>query len=248
MSTISLNDARTPDDMRLYAIGDSHGCLDELKALDQMIIDDLQARPVKEHKIIFLGDYVDRGPDSAGCLQYLLERRASDPNVVCLKGNHEEKLVEFLANPIKLADSFLTYGGDALAASYGVDAPPLSTSSDVMQKFCKALQAAVPARHLDFIDSLLSHVILGDYMFVHAGVRPNVPLDEQTAHDMMWVRREFIPHTDLYEKIIIHGHTPQLEPEVMANRINVDTLCYDTGNLTAVVLEGNERRFLQTNP
>ena len=242
--TISLDDARTPDDMRIYAIGDSHGCLDELKALDQMISDDLLARPVERHKIIFLGDYVDRGPASAGCLQYLLERRASDSNVVCLKGNHEDKMVEFLANPIKLVDSFLTYGGDALAASYGVNAPSLPVSDDVMQKFCTSLQAAVPAHHLDFIDSLLSHVILGDYMFVHAGIRPNVPLDEQTAHDMMWVRREFIPHTELHEKVIVHGHTPHRKPEVMANRINVDTLCYDTGNLTAVVLEGNEHRFL----
>ena len=206
--TISLDDARTPDDMRIYAIGDSHGCLDELKALDQMISDDLLARPVERHKIIFLGDYVDRGPASAGCLQYLLERRASDSNVVCLKGNHEDKMVEFLANPIKLVDSFLTYGGDALAASYGVNAPSLPVSDDVMQKFCTSLQAAVPAHHLDFIDSLLSHVILGDYMFVHAGIRPNVPLDEQTAHDMMWVRREFIPHTELHEKVIVHGHTP----------------------------------------
>ena len=84
MPTVSLKDARTPDDMRIYALGDSHGCLDELKALDQMISDDLQARPIESHKIIFLGDYVDRGPDSAGCLQYLLERRASDPNVLCL--------------------------------------------------------------------------------------------------------------------------------------------------------------------
>ena len=181
MPTISLKDARTPDAMRIYAIGDSHGCLNELKALDQMILDDLQARPIESHKIIFLGDYVDRGPASAGCLQYLLERRTADPNVVCLKGNHEDKMVEFLANPIKLADSFLTYGGDTLAASYGVDAPSLSVSDDVMQKFCETLQAAVPAHHLDFIDSLLSHVILGDYMFVHAGIRPNVPLDEQTA-------------------------------------------------------------------
>ena len=248
MPTISLKAARTPDDMRIYAIGDSHGCLDELKALDQMILDDLQARPVANHKIIFLGDYVDRGPDSAGCLQYLSERRAADTNVVCLKGNHEDKMVEFLANPIKLANSFLTYGGDTLAASYGVDAPSLSVSDDVMQEFCEALQAAVPAHHLDFIDSLLSHIILGDYMFVHAGIRPNVPLNQQTERDMMWIRGEFIPHTGLHEKVVVHGHTPQLQPEVMTNRINVDTLCYDTGNLTAVVLEGNEHRFLQTNP
>ncbi|MEP1442857.1 MAG: metallophosphoesterase family protein [Hyphomicrobiales bacterium] len=248
MPTISLNDARTPNDMRIYAIGDSHGCLDELKALDQMISDDLKAQPVKNHTIIFLGDYVDRGPDSAGCFQYLLERRAADPNVVCLKGNHEEKMVEFLANPIKLANSFLTYGGDTLAASYGIEAPSLSVDDDVMRKFCEALQAAVPSHHLDFIDSLLSHVILGDYMFVHAGIRPNVPLDEQTAHDMMWIRREFVPYKELHEKVIVHGHTPHRRPEVMANRINVDTLCYDTGNLTAVVLEGNEHRFLQTNP
>ena len=248
MSIISLKDARTPDDMRIYAIGDSHGCLDELKALDQMILDDLQARPVKSHKIIFLGDYVDRGPASAGCLQYLLERRTANSNVVCLRGNHEDKMVEFLANPIKLADSFLTYGGDTLAASYGVTAPSLSVSDDVMRKFCEELQAAVPTHHLDFIDNLLSHVILGDYMFVHAGIRPNVPLDQQKERDMMWIRSEFIPYTGLHEKVIVHGHTPQLQPEVMTNRINVDTLCYDTGNLTAVVLEGNEHRFLQTNP
>ena len=215
MPTISFKDARTPDDMRIYAIGDSHGCLDELKTLDQMILDDLQARPVANHNIIFLGDYVDRGPDSAGCLQYLLERRATDTNVACLKGNHEEKMIEFLATPIKLANSFLTYGGDALAASYGVDAPSLSVSDDIMRKFCEELQAAVPSHHLNFIDSLLSHAILGDYLFVHAGIRPNVPLNQQTAHDMMWIRGEFISYTGLHEKVIVHGHTPQLQPEVM---------------------------------
>lgn len=245
-STIVVGEASAPEGTRLYAIGDVHGCLDQLKRLHGIIEDDLTLRPVPAYQIIYLGDYVDRGPDSKGCIQFLIEKMATDPNVTCLKGNHEDKLRSFLKDPLGVSDSFLTYGGRELSLSYGVPPAPLMAADDAMITFRNALKTAIPAEHLTFMRALPTSHIVGDYMFVHAGIRPDIALNEQRDRDLMWIRTDFLFHSDPLNKVIIHGHTPNHNPEVKRNRINVDTLAYDTGNLTCVVLEGRKHLFLST--
>lgn len=246
MTTIRTGEARAPKDTRLYAIGDVHGCLDELKALHTIIADDLNLRPVANHQIIHLGDYVDRGPDSKGCIQYLIETMESVPNMVSLKGNHEDKLFSFLNDPIEKAYSFLTYGGGSLSRSYGVEPAKLGGSEKDMIAFRDRLQSAIPSEHFSFMRSLPTSYGTGDYLFVHAGVRPDVALENQSDHDLMWIRTDFLDHPDPLAKVIVHGHTPHEEPEFKINRINVDTLAYATGILTCVVLEEDKHLFLST--
>ena len=242
---VHLGESSTPKNTRLYAIGDVHGHIDLLKKLQQQISDDINKHPIDQHKIVFLGDYIDRGPDSAGCIEYLIDLTAGNEAVICLKGNHEDKLEIFLKDPIATADSFFTYGGAECAESYGVDmAGYRGDEAEILQKR-EELNSKIPAHHKEFYAQLTGTVTFGDYMFVHAGVRPGVALDRQSSHDLMWIRNEFIPHTGLFEKIIVHGHTPAFPMEILPNRINVDTHAYDTGVLSCIVLEDKEYRVIE---
>ncbi len=244
---VSLGESSTPDNTRIYAIGDVHGHIDLLVKLHQKISDDLDKNPIDQHRIIFLGDYIDRGPDSAGCVEYLIELSAKNEAVICLKGNHEDKLEKFLKDPVAIADSFFTYGGGECAESYGVDmAGYRGDRPETLQK-CEELNSNIPAHHIEFYAQLARTVTFGDYMFVHAGVRPGVALDQQSSHDLMWIRSEFIPHQGLYEKVIVHGHTPAFPMEILPNRINVDTQAYDTGVLSCIVLEDKEFRVIDSS-
>lgn len=244
--SVRLGEARAPADTRLYAIGDVHGCLDQLRVLHGLIEDDLSNRPLPNYQIIQLGDYVDRGPDSSGCIQFLIEAMATNPNLHCLMGNHEDKLLTFLNDPIGTAHSFLTYGGDKLSLSYGVTPVPVTARDDAFINLRDRLGAAIPLEHLSFMEGLPTSHVAGDYMFVHAGVQPGTALDDQNDHDLMWTREPFLSYPEPLSKVIIHGHTPHVKPEVTINRINVDTLAYDTGNLTCVALDDNQYRFLST--
>lgn len=246
MKTVKLGEAKTPDNTRIYAIGDTHGYLDLMVNLHGQIKDDLAKKPIEKYKIIFLGDYIDRGPNSKGCIDYLIGLLSEDPNVICLKGNHEEKLIQFLEDPIKIARSFLTYGGVECALSYGVQPASISSTTAEMINFRDKMLAAIPKSHIDFIGELLISQISGDYMCVHAGVKPGVPLDQQIDHDLMTIRSEFIPYTGLHEKVIVHGHTPHYPIEIEPNRMNADTCAYDTGVLTCIVLEDDKYRILST--
>lgn len=246
MSNIALGEAYTPEDTRIYAIGDVHGYLNLLFKIHDLISDDLAQYPVKHHKIIHLGDYIDRGPNSKGCIQYLINLMASNENVSCLKGNHEEKLIRFLDDPIATAYSFLTYGGAECAKSYGVQPPHLDVSNDEMLAFRDELLQSIPRSHIEFIGELLFGQTFGDYFFAHAGVRPGVAIKDQTNHDLMTIRKEFISYHGLFSKVIVHGHTPHHPIEIKQNRINADTMAYATQELTAVVLEGNQYRILAT--
>lgn len=248
MTAIRTGEARTPKDTRLYAIGDVHGCLDELKVLHTIIADDLRFRPIPAHQIIHLGDYVDRGPDSNGCIQFLMETMEGAPNMVSLKGNHEDKLFNFLNDPVATAYSFLTYGGAQLSRSYGVEPAEIGATENDMIAFRDMLQSTIPSEHLTFMRSLPTSHGVGDYLFVHAGVRPDVPLEDQNDRDLMWIRTDFLYHANPLAKVIVHGHTPHDEPEFKINRINVDTLAYATGILTCVVLEEDRHLFLSTKP
>jgi len=231
--------------MRIYAIGDVHGYLQLLKKIHQKIRKDLNNNPTEQYKIVFLGDYIDRGPDSAGCVQYLLDLSAEDDHVICLKGNHEDKLEKYLATPLDIAESFFTYGGVECAMSYGVDMTGYKSTDEHNIDVCNQLNKNIPLEHRQFYSSLAKFATFGDYYFTHAGVRPGVMLTEQSDNDLMCIRSEFISNTALYEKVIVHGHTPAYPMEILPNRINVDTGAYYTGVLSCIVLDGMSHRVLE---
>jgi len=244
---IQLQDAALPKGERVYAIGDIHGCLNEFEQLLKLIKKDLKKNPIKSHHLIFLGDYFDRGPDSFGVINRLIKLQSKHVNVICLKGNHEDKFIEFLADPKKLATGFFTYGGTETAQSFGVKKKLLDNPLPNAQKIRNMLRDNMSTKQIEFLIDLEHSTSIGDYFFCHAGVRPGVKLKDQSPNDLMWIRQEFLSHTGSYKKIIVHGHTPQAQPEVLPNRINVDTKCYDSGVLTCVVLEKKTHRFLQTD-
>ena len=229
----------------MYAIGDVHGCLRELNVILELIEEDIGTRPIDECKLIFLGDYVDRGPDNFGTLDRLVKLKYGN-NLPCIfiMGNHDERLLSFMNNPEIVGEEITLWGGDATLKDYGV-------STRWFKRFNSAsaaemLNKTMPKAHREFLEGLEPYHIQDDFFFCHAGVRPGVPLVNQSAHDLMWIRADFLKHQEAFEKVVVHGHTPNSTPEVKSNRINVDTHCYDTGTLTALVLEGNSRRFLAT--
>ncbi len=245
--TIELGEAKTPDDTRIYAIGDIHGCITEFERLLEIIQNDLASAQIANHLIIFLGDYVDRGPDSAGCVEKLIKLRESSDNVVCLKGNHEDKFLKFLDDPLGVAGSFFGYGGIELSQSYGVNIAAIGDPLMNAQAVREELVRLAPKEHLAWLEALPTSFGSGDYFFAHAGVDPGVPLNSQNPHDLMWIRGAFLANDEPLEKVVVHGHTPHSKPEVKLNRINVDTCAYDTSVLTCVVLEGAGYRFLDTS-
>lgn len=237
-----LGDAQVESGLRVYAIGDVHGCFDQLIELLERIRADREESPVENCKIIFLGDYVDRGPDNNGVLDYLISLQEGDEDCIFLMGNHDERMVSFIENPAHVWDDMMRWGGAQTIASYGV----IPVAGEEYGSISKRFAEAVPTRHLEFLKSLKPSHEVGDYFFCHAGVRPGVSLQNQSALDLMWIRSDFTLHEKPFEKVVIHGHTPQDVPEVRNNRLNIDTRCYDTGVLTAVALEGKSYRFLQT--
>lgn len=243
---IHLKDAKIPKGERVYAIGDVHGCLLQLTQLLKAIKRDLKSSPVEKYHIVFLGDYVDRGPDSKGVIDRLIKLQRKHANVHLLKGNHEEKLLDFLDHPEKLARGFFTYGGVETALSYGVKSGHLDVAMPNARKIRSRLLDRIPENHMKFFQNLAVSVSIGDFFFCHAGIRPGVKLKKQRDHDLMWIRQEFIASSKLHEKIVVHGHTPRMKPVVRPNRINVDTKCYASGVLSCLVLEKCKRRFIQT--
>jgi serine/threonine protein phosphatase 1 len=240
-----VDGACIPDGMRVYAIGDVHGRNDLLiSLLTQIEHDDAQRGPA-DTQIIFLGDLVDRGPDSAGVIETAMALCASGRRVRFLLGNHEEV---FLAACRKRDEKTLRYfmriGGDATIQSYPI------TRAEYLEldhaQLAQRLATLVPQAHLDFLAGFEDQIIIGDYAFVHAGIRPGVPLSEQKRSDMRWIREEFTGHRGDLEKVVIYGHTIYEKVEERGSRIGIDTGAYASGRLTAIGLEGGERWFLQT--
>jgi serine/threonine protein phosphatase 1 len=193
--------------------------------------------------VVFLGDYVDRGPDSKGVIDRVLSLPAPFQGKF-LRGNHDQALLDFLADPASY-DGWCDFGADETLTSYGVRPPrdhSLSTFCDVRDRFLQAL----PAEHLHFFRTLLLSWEIGDYFFAHAGVRPSAPLNQQKEDDLLWIREEFLDSSEDFGKVVVHGHTPTDGPVKRANRIGIDTGAYLTGRLTALVLDGQNQRFLQT--
>jgi serine/threonine protein phosphatase 1 len=228
-----------PEGVALYAVGDIHGRADLLDRLHHAILADAAARAAAERRIVYLGDYIDRGEDSAGVIERLVERPLAGFRAVHLCGNHEDLLLRFLTDE-SVAPHWLHNGGDTTLASYGL-APDRDWT-----RLQRNLRRALPRRHLAFLEALaLSHAA-GDYLFVHAGIRPGLPLDRQRREDLLWIRGEFLDSTAPHGRIVVHGHSIAHEVEFRANRIGIDTGAYMTGRLTCLALEGSERRLIGT--
>lgn len=230
----------------VYAVGDVHGRLDVLGPLLRDIAQDAMAANAAEPPLlVFLGDYVDRGADSKGVVDLILEMRTwAKFEVRALKGNHEEALLQFLAEPA-FGQTWLDHGGAATLASYGVQPPAQRTDPEAWVKARDAFAATLPAEHRAFYEGLELMIVVGDYAFVHAGVRPGVPLAEQAERDLLWIRQEFLTERGRFEKVIVHGHTPMETPQLTPSRLGVDTGAYATGVLTAVRLEGETQQVMQ---
>ncbi len=240
-----LDTARVPDGVRIYAIGDIHGRNDLLQALLAKIdADDAQRSPA-DTQIVFLGDLMDRGPDSAGVIETAMALKASGKNVRFLMGNHEEVFVRACRkHDPKITRFFLRIGGEATVLSYPITRMEYMTLD--MEQLSERLTSLVPQEHLEFIEGFEDQIVIGDYAFVHAGIRPGVPLSEQKVSDLRWIREEFVEQRGDLEKVVVYGHTIYDEIEERGSRIGIDTGAYASGKLTALALEGSERWYLQT--
>jgi serine/threonine protein phosphatase 1 len=234
---------RVPEGTVVYAIGDIHGQLDLLRRLETEIQADAAKRASNRRVVVYVGDYIDRGPASRGVIEHLIAKPLDGFEPVHLIGNHDQWLLDFLNEPAK-GQSWLMNGGRATLASYGVNDVTSGTQREQMMALSKALAGAMPPKHLRFFQSLKHSHTEGDYFFAHAGVRPGVPLADQDPNDLIWIREEFLYSEEYFGKVVVHGHTPGHTPEEHRNRIAIDTGAFMTGRLTAVVLEGAKRRFL----
>ena len=243
---VMLPDASAPPGVRLYAIGDVHGRTDLLAEMHQRIAGDLARRPVAGWRVIHLGDYVDRGLDSAGTLELLLDYQGAGRGDFLI-GNHDRFLLDFLTDPESADfDLWIVNGGIKTLDSFGIDGMMMAYSSaeDALLRLHQALIAAMRPGLLEFLAGLSPMLRYGDYVFVHAGVRPGVPLDEQSDHDLIWIREPFLSSDADHGAVVVHGHTPVEAVEVRFNRIDIDTGAVFTGNLTCLVLEGTTRGLL----
>lgn len=231
--------ASTPANTRLYAVGDIHGRADLLAEMTARIDDDLRRRPVSYAVEIYLGDYIDRGDESKDVIDILC-RRLVYRNAICLRGNHEALLEAFIEDAGAF-QAWLNLGGRETLQSYGLHADPEDYAPEVWQA---AFHATFPRTHSLFLQCLRNTYRCGDYLFVHAGIRPGVPLAQQTQEDMTWIRSEFLSSTTDHGYIVVHGHTPVARPEIYGNRINIDTGAVRSGMLTCIALEGSSMLIL----
>lgn len=225
-------------------MGDIHGCLERLTALQAAIEQDAKSGPARL-VVVYLGDFIDRGENSKGVVDHLLAAPLKGFESVYLKGNHEDFLLKFLDDPGQ-AMAWLANGGSQTCHSYGFDpTSPPDDAQDLLAWLREEISRRLPGSHLAFMKSLaLSHVE-GDYFFCHAGVQPSLPLHEQKEEDLLWIREPFLSSKTNFEKFIVHGHTPTRQPDVRANRVGIDTgACYG-GKLTAMVIEKDGFRFLE---
>lgn len=245
------------DGKRIYAIGDIHGCAAELDTLIDKIAADGDSTDLassvfsdgaddqapKPQQLIFLGDYVDRGPDSKGVIDRLIALKKARPESIFLKGNHEAIMLDFLNDPEDMLH-WLEWGGEETLASYGVTKALSRPGEDLAAE----LSEKMPASHLPFLKSLSLTHAQGDYLFVHAGIRPGVAIADQQEEDLLWIRGRFHKASvdERPDCVVVHGHQPMKKPLDAGWRIAIDTGACWTGQLTAVALEGVTRRFIST--
>lgn len=234
-----------PPGQRVYAIGDVHGRLDLLNALLERIEADDEARQAADTLLIFLGDLVDRGPRSREVVERLLELDRSGTPAKFLLGNHDEIFLKAARGDVKALRYLVRIGGKPTILSYGISEEEYKSAD--FNQLAAHFSSLVPAAHLEFLSSFQDYLEIGDYAFVHAGVRPGVPLAEQAPSDLRWIRREFLDHKAPHPKLIVHGHSISSEAEIRDNRIGIDTGAFASGRLTAIGLEGSERWLLQAS-
>jgi serine/threonine protein phosphatase 1 len=230
-----------PIGTRIYGVGDLHGRADLLKVTHAFIREEEKRAPVAETLIVYLGDYVDRGPDSKGVIDELLVP-TSGAKRIFLRGNHDEALVRFLSEP-DYYRTWKAFGGGATLMSYGVN-PPLIESQANFTQLRDEFAQALPEAHRQFLAGLHLFARIGPYCFVHAGIQPGIPFEMQEKRDLLWVREPFLGSDLDHGMIIVHGHSPSAEPEWKSNRIGLDTGAYATGRLTVAVLEHALTRFV----
>lgn len=233
------------DEGRLgFAVGDIHGRADLLERM----LDRLEQETASEEAVVvFLGDYVDRGPSSAGVINILLERAKAGRETHFLKGNHEQAMLAFLEDPLSNR-AWLAHGGLDTLASYGVHPlPGIAAADGVVAAAAERLREALPAEHLAFLEGLEKFVVLGDYLFVHAGVDCSRRLEEQEEQDLFWARERFISDKRKFSHFIVHGHTPVDAPYRDHRRICIDTGAYATGRLTAARFQDDRASALVLN-
>ena len=238
---------RVPDGRRVYAIGDIHGRLDLLRQLHRLIEQDAAERPDLARMVIYVGDYVDRGRHSRQTIDLLLDEPLPGFEAVHLRGNHEAIMLQSLTDP-RMARHWLRFGGDMTLFSYGITLTASEATPETIEEAQIALRDALPRRHYRFLRRLRPAHSEGDYHFVHAGIRPGVPLDEQDQEDLLWIRDKFLKSKKHHGRVVVHGHSPVDQVDFRDNRIAIDTNAYASERLTALVLEGTSRRLLATAP
>jgi serine/threonine protein phosphatase 1 len=238
------NAPRVPEGERIYAIGDVHGRLDCLDALIARMAADDAGRPPANTTYVFLGDLVDRGPDSKGVVERLLQFSRSGRPCRFIKGNHESVFVDAAEGDAKGARMLVRMGGRSTMLSYGIS----EADYDALDypELAARLAELVPHEHRAFLSAFEMYAVYGDYLFVHAGIRPGVPLEEQRIEDLCWIRQPFLNHRRSFGPMVVHGHTVTEEVEERSNRIGIDTGAFASGRLTALGLEGETRWFLTT--
>lgn len=236
--------AAVPAGYRVYAVGDVHGELQLLDRMIELVERDIAARGSRRNVLVFLGDLIDRGPDSAGVVERLMNYRSAEIRTVFIAGNHEEVLLRILAGEDELVPGWLRFGGLECAVSYGlgkdVAALPAAAAAE-------RIRAAVPAEHRVFLERFVDSFRAGDYLYVHAGIRPGIPLDRQSPEDLRWIRAPFLDWLGRHEAVIVHGHTISADIEERDERIGIDTGAYRFGVLTALAVEGRKRWYLQVD-
>ncbi len=241
-----LETAQVPHGKRVYAIGDIHGRRDLMHQLLAMIEADDAGRSPADTHIIFLGDLVDRGPNSCGVIKDAMAlslRYAS--NIHFLMGNHEEVFLKACRdNDPKATRFFVRIGGKETILSYSISKAEYEQLD--VEQLTERLPDLVPSAHLDFLDSFQDQIVMGDYLFVHAGIKPDTPLPQQKSSDMRWIREEFLEYSGDHEKLVIFGHTIFKDIQERPNYIGIDTGAYESGKLTAICLESDLRWYLQT--
>lgn len=237
----SLRNSRQPPSVpagiRIYAVGDVHGRADLLTPLLSQIEVDVALHPVSRPIVVFLGDYIDRGPSSREVLDALTNGDRTF-EMIFLKGNHEVFLLKFLEDS-EILDEWRQCGGLETLVSFGIK-PPINPAPYERARLARSLSNVLTEAHRRLFETLKLSFVCGDFLFVHAGVRPQVSIEDQREDDLLWIRDDFLLWDREFEKIIVHGHTPVREPDVRSNRINIDTGAFATGRLTCMTIEGAE--------
>lgn len=233
-----------PAHQRWYAIGDIHGCYAELNRLIKSIDDDDANRGATDTRLLFVGDYIDRGPASREVIELMIRLDIGGERVVFLMGNHEETLLSAADGNRRAAALFHKMGGRETLLSYGVSAQDYDNADPA--GIVDLIRNAIPSEHLEWMRHLRLSYSVGDYLFVHAGIRPGVALNSQLSSDLRWIRKEFLESSISHGMMVVHGHSVSEQIDIRSNRIGIDTGAYATGKLTAIGLQAGERWFLQS--